>query len=103
MTSATLLGSEYAVLSREVRAAGLLRRRYGYYTAKITGNLLAFAGAWVGFAFLGDSWWQLFIAAAMAIIFAQLAFIGHDAGHRQIFRTRRPNDALGTVDGGLVE
>ena len=102
MTSATLPGSEYGALSREVRAAGLLRRRYGYYTVKITGNLLVLAGAWVGFAFLGDSWWQLFIAAALAIIFAQLAFIGHDAGHRQIFRTRRPNDAIGTMHGGLV-
>ena len=102
MTSATLPGSEYALLSREVRAAGLLRRRYGYYTAKITGNLLVLGGTWVGFAFLGDSWWQLFIAAALAIIFAQLAFIGHDAGHRQIFRTRRPNDAVGAVHGGLV-
>jgi fatty acid desaturase len=35
-------------------------------------------------------------------VFAQLAFIGHDAGHRQIFRTRRPNDAIGTMHGGLV-
>ncbi|MGH3761424.1 fatty acid desaturase family protein [Actinophytocola sp.] len=100
--TATLPGSEYAALSREVRDAGLLRRRYGYYALKITINLLAFAGAWVGFAFLGDTWWQLFIAAALAIVFAQLAFIGHDAGHRQIFRTRRPNDAVGTMHGGLV-
>src|ERR1044072_1234174 len=97
--TATLPGSEYAALSREVRSAGLLRRRYGYYALKITSPLAALAGAWVGFALLGDSWWQLFIAAALAIVFAQLAFIGHDAGHRQIFRTRRPNDALGTSHG----
>jgi fatty acid desaturase len=100
--TATLSGGDYAELSREVRAAGLLRRRYGYYAVKISATLLAFAGAWVGFAFLGDTWWQLFIAAALAIVFAQLAFIGHDAGHKQIFRSRRPNDVIGTVHGGLI-
>jgi fatty acid desaturase len=36
------------------------------------------------------------------VIFAQLAFIGHDAGHKQIFRTRKPNDVIGTVHGGLI-
>src|SRR5690606_23736323 len=65
-------------------------------------NLMAFAGAWVAFAFLGDSWWQLGIAAVLAVVFAQLAFIGHDAGHKQIFRTRKPNDVVGTAHGGLV-
>jgi len=100
--TATLPGSDYAALSREMRAAGLLQRRYGYYALKITGNVLAFAGAWVGFAFLGDSWWQLFIASALAIVFAQLAFIGHDAGHKQIFRSRRANDVIGLWHGGMV-
>ncbi len=102
MTAVTQAGSEYAALSREVRAAGLLRRRHGYYAVRITANLLAFAGAWVAFAFLGDTWWQLLVAAFLAVVFAQLAFIGHDAGHRQVFRTRGPNDALGLLHGGLV-
>ncbi|MBA0124161.1 acyl-CoA desaturase [Haloechinothrix sp. YIM 98757] len=95
-------GGGFAALAREIRAAGLLRRRYGYYTIKIIGNLLAFAGAWVAFAFVGDSWWQLFIAALLAVTFAQLAFVGHDAGHKQILQGRRSNDILGTVHGGLI-
>ncbi|GAA1235795.1 acyl-CoA desaturase [Prauserella halophila] len=95
-------GGEYAALLNEVRDAGLLRRRYGYYALRIAANLLVFAGAWVAFAFLGDSWWQLGIAAVLAVVFAQLAFIGHDAGHKQIFRTRKPNDVIGTAHGGLV-
>ncbi|TDP93741.1 fatty acid desaturase family protein [Labedaea rhizosphaerae] len=102
MTSLAATGSEYAALSREVRDAGLLRRRHGYYAVRITVNLLALAGAWVAFAFIGDSWWQLLVAIGLAVIFAQLAFIGHDAGHKQIFRTRKPNDVIGTVHGGLV-
>ncbi|MYW92372.1 acyl-CoA desaturase [Amycolatopsis rubida] len=92
----------YGSLLAEVREAGLLRRRHGYYAGVITANLAVFAGAWVAFAFLGDTWWQLLIAALLAAVFAQLAFVGHDAGHKQIFRTRRPNDAVGVVHGGLV-
>ena len=102
MTTLAAAGSEYAALSREVREAGLLRRRHGYYAVRITVNLLAMAGAWVAFAFIGDSWWQLLVATGLAVIFAQLAFIGHDAGHKQIFRTRKPNDVVGTVHGGLI-
>ncbi|SFO63295.1 hypothetical protein SAMN05421854_102648 [Amycolatopsis rubida] len=48
-----------------------------------------FSGPWVGFAFLGGTWWQLLIAVLLAVVFAQLVFVGHDAGHKQIFRTRR--------------
>ena len=102
MTAAAPAGSDYAALSREVRAAGLLRRRHGYYAVRMTANFLAFAGAWVAFALIGDSWWQLVTAAFLALVFAQLAFIGHDAGHCQIFRTRRPNDVVGLLHGGLV-
>ncbi|MDT8910768.1 acyl-CoA desaturase [Amycolatopsis sp. PS_44_ISF1] len=95
-------GSEFAELSRLIKAAGLLDRRRGSYTTRIVLNLTAFAAGWVAFVFLGDSWWQLLLAAFFAMMFAQLAFIGHDAGHRQIFRTRRTNDAAGLVHGGLT-
>jgi fatty acid desaturase len=82
-------GSEYATLLRQVKSAGLLDRRRGYYITKmvVTGSLLA--AGWAVFVVLGDSWWQLLVAAFLAFVFAQLGFIGHDAGHRQIFRTGR--------------
>jgi fatty acid desaturase len=102
MSDTSHAAGTYNHLLAEVRDAGLLRRRYGYYAVKITANLVVFAGAWVAFAFLGDTWCQLLIAALLAVVFAQLAFIGHDAGHKQIFRTRRPNDAIGIAHGGLV-
>ncbi|MFI5607282.1 fatty acid desaturase family protein [Amycolatopsis sp. NPDC051903] len=95
-------GTDFAELARLVKAAGLLGRRRFRYSARIGANLLAFAGGWVAFAFLGDSWWQLFLAAFFAMMFAQLAFIGHDAGHKQIFRTRKANDLTGLVHGGLT-
>jgi len=85
-----------------VRDAGLLRRRYGYYAVSLTFALAAFAGVWVLFGVLGDSWWQLGTAALLAVAYTQLAFLGHDAGHKQIFRGRRGNDVVGHLNAALV-
>jgi fatty acid desaturase len=35
-------------------------------------------------------------------VFTQLAFVGHDAGHRQIFRSRRANDRIGLLHANLL-
>jgi len=59
-------GSDYAELSGQVRAAGLLRRRPRYYAAKSAATLVVFAAGWVVFALLGDAWWQLVTAADLA-------------------------------------
>jgi fatty acid desaturase len=94
-------GSDYGQLLKRVKDAGLLDRRPGYYTIKITVTVLALAGAWVAFVVIGPSWWQLGIAALLAVLYTQVAFIGHDAGHKQIFRTRRANYLLGVALGNL--
>src|SRR5690606_34588087 len=44
----------------------------------------------------------LAVAAFLAFVFAQIGFIGHDAGHRQIFRSRRANYLVGLVHGNLA-
>ncbi|WP_181783028.1 fatty acid desaturase family protein [Pseudonocardia pini] len=99
---ATPAAQEYAELRGLVKGAGLLRRRYRFYAVTMSVNLLAFVGGWVAFVFIGDSWWQLPLAAFLAVVFAQLSFIGHDAGHRQILRGRTANDVVGIVHAGLV-
>jgi fatty acid desaturase len=94
-------GSDYAALLRQVKAAGLLDRRYRYYLTKIVVTAGLFVAGWTLFVALGDSWWQLIVAAFLAFVFAQLGFIGHDAGHRQIFRTGRFNDLVGILHANL--
>jgi fatty acid desaturase len=94
--------SEYTHLSRQIKQAGLLERRRGWYATKIGINLLLLASGWVAFAALGESWWQLVTAAYLAIVFTQLAFVGHDAGHRQLFRSRHANDLAGLLHANLL-
>jgi fatty acid desaturase len=95
-------GSEYAQLSRQIKQAGLLQRRPGYYTWKIAVTAAVLAAGWTGFVLVGDSWWQLAVAALLAVVFTQVGFLGHDAGHRQIFRSARANYVLGILHGNLA-
>jgi fatty acid desaturase len=94
-------GSPYAQLSRQIQQAGLLDRRPGYYLWKITVTTAALAAGWAAFAVLGDSWWQLGVAVWLAVAFTQIGFLGHDAGHRQIARSRRASRVLGILLGNL--
>ena len=95
-------GSDYADLSRLVRAAGLLRRRRGYYLVKIAVNLLLLAAGWAVFFLLGRSWWQMLVAVFLGVMFTQTGFIGHDAGHRQISGSKRADDLIGRIHGNLL-
>ena len=94
--------SEYTLLSRQLKQAGLLDRRRGWYAARIGLNLALLAVGLAAFVLLGDSWWQLPTAAYLAVVATQLTFVGHDAGHRQIFRSRRANDLAGLFHGNLL-
>lgn len=77
--------SRFTDLLDEVKAAGLLERRRTYYWLQIGGHVAAFTGLWVAFGFIGDSWWQLVVAAALGVVVTQFGFLGHDAAHRQMF------------------
>jgi fatty acid desaturase len=57
----------------------------------------------VGVAILvGDTWWNILTAVGIAFVLAQVGFIGHDAGHRQVSRNRRHNDAIGMTLTNLL-
>ncbi|MFC4147082.1 fatty acid desaturase family protein [Micromonospora mangrovi] len=95
-------GSDYAGLSRRIAEAGLLDRRPGSYVLRIVLTLGAFVAGWAGVVALGDSWAQLLLAVGMAVATTQVAFLGHDAGHRQMFRRRWPSELAGLVAGNLA-
>lgn len=94
--------SSFTALLREVQQAGLMRRRYTYYWIRLVGSVAALA-VWVTVFFrIGDNWWQLAWAAALAIILAQVAFLGHDAAHRQIFRSAGWNEWVSLLAANLL-
>ena len=93
--------SSFTALTRQVHERGLMRRRYGYYWTKLVGALVLLAAWVVGFVVLGDTWWQLLSATVLAVLVTQVAFLGHDAAHRQIFVSGRWNDWTSLVVANL--
>ncbi|MGW2964597.1 fatty acid desaturase family protein [Streptomyces sp. NPDC001220] len=94
-------GSDFARLSQRITEAGLLRRRKGYYTVRLTLVTGLLAAGWAAFVALGDTWWQLLVAASMALIFGQIALVAHDLAHRQVFRQQRASAIWGRLFGNL--
>ena len=94
-------GSDFTELAAIVRGSGLLRRRYGYYWTKLIAVPVVLFLAVLAFVWIGDTWWQLFTAVAFAVLFTQIAMLGHDAAHRQIFVSGRWNDWVSLILGDL--
>lgn len=55
-----------------------------------------------GFAEVGRSWWQLLVAAALAVVLTQVALLAHDTCHRQVFTSHRRNEWTSRVLSGLI-
>jgi fatty acid desaturase len=101
-TATSQSGSSFTALTRAIHDLGLMRRRYGYYWAKMIGAVAAIV-AWVtAFVLIGDSWWQLLSGGVLAIMMTQIAFLGHDAAHRQIFKSGRWNDWISLLIANLL-
>jgi fatty acid desaturase len=81
---------------------GLLDRTPGYYRLKITLTILAYFAGWAVFVIVGNSWTTLAVAPLMGLMFTHLGFIGHDAGHNQVFGRRRRNRVLGLIVGNAL-
>ncbi|MBB4710278.1 fatty acid desaturase [Streptomyces luteogriseus] len=95
-------GSDFSELSRRIAEAGLLRRRPFYYTVRFGLVALALGGCVAAFLTLGDSWGQLFVAVALAVVFGQLGLAAHDLAHQQVFSRRRPSEAGGLLVADLL-
>jgi fatty acid desaturase len=85
-----------------VERAGLLDRRPFRYSLKIVVTLAAFALGWVAFFIVGNSWATVVVAVVLAVTSAQVVFLGHDAGHRQISASRRVNRLVGLFVGNVL-
>ncbi|UFU03722.1 acyl-CoA desaturase [Ruania suaedae] len=93
---------DFLVLSRRVKAAGLMRRRPGWYLARAVVLACAFAGAIALLLTLGQSPWQLAVAGLFGVLLTQAAFFGHDAAHQQVFDSAPRNEWLSRILANLV-
>ena len=79
-----------------------MNRRAGWYAARIALTAGLFVAGWVAFFLVGDSWAQILVAVFLAVATTQVAFLGHDAGHRQMFRNRRTSEVAGLLAGNIA-
>ena len=104
MSTSTIAGTpgDFRTLAAQMREAGILDRHPGRYFVRMGLTAVAFAAGWVALFAVGDSWKSLGIAAYLAFVFTQIAFVGHDAGHQQIFESRRANRIVGLTAGDAL-
>jgi fatty acid desaturase len=96
------LTSDYTELMAQVRGLGLLRRRRGAYVVRSAGLGAALLLVVAAVLWLGDSWFQLGVAAALGVVLSQFGFLAHDAAHRQIFMSNRANEWYARLMSTLI-
>jgi fatty acid desaturase len=89
-----VLARAFLEVAGEARQQGLFNRTRWFYLLVGAVIGLGLLGAATGLVLIGASWWQLTIAAALGVLLTQVAFLAHEAGHRQILRTGPNNDRL---------
>ena len=94
--------NEYVELKRRIKEKGLLNKQQNYYLYKILGTLGALLIGMIVLFSIKNTWVQVIDAVYLAIVFAQIGFIGHDAGHRQIFVSTWKNEVLGIIFGNFL-
>lgn len=94
--------NDYAALKALVKEAGLLKAQGTYYAVKLgyTLGLLAIGVAALVFT---TGWPRLVLVAPyLAFVCAQLGFLAHDFGHKQVFSSTRLNSWAGMFVANLL-
>lgn len=94
--------NDYVELKKLIKKDGLLEKQPLYYTYKLVTTFGLFALCIVLLLTVHTFWFQLFNALFFALISAQLGFLGHDGGHRQIFHSTRNNEMLTLITGNFL-
>ncbi|HEX5505678.1 MAG TPA: acyl-CoA desaturase [Thermomicrobiales bacterium] len=93
---------DYRELTGRLRAAGLLERQPRYYGVMMAVSAGLLAVSLALFALFREPWAVALNAVFLSAVTVQLAFLVHDAGHRQMFAHRWQNALVGLVVGDLL-
>lgn len=94
--------SDYAVLKRRVREAGLLEKQPAYYVRVITLNAILIAACCAVLVVFRNPWIQAADAVVLGLVSGQLGFQLHDAGHNQMFERRWKNVLVGFLTADVL-
>ncbi|MDP9248247.1 MAG: acyl-CoA desaturase [Candidatus Dormibacteraeota bacterium] len=94
--------SDYAVLKRRVREAGLLKKEPAYYVRLIVLNTIALAACCAVLVLFRNPWIQAGDAIILGLVSGQLGFQLHDAGHHQMFERKWKNVLVGFLTADVV-
>lgn len=92
----------YREVLQVIRETGLLQRTPWFYALVSAAIVLGFGGCITGVILLGDTWFQLLIAGTLGLLFTQVAFLAHEAAHRQILADGPSNFRLARILAGVV-
>jgi fatty acid desaturase len=94
--------NHYPELRRIIKEQGLLDKQPAYYCYKILSTLGLLALSLTLLVVVDNFWIQLANAAFLAFVFGQIGYLGHDAGHRGVFRSIRGNEIVGLGASFLI-
>ncbi len=94
-------GRLYRDLRQQVREAGLFAPDPVYYVWRTILGIGLIAVVALILALTAPGWWQVALALPLTLGSVQFAFLGHDGGHREIFRSPRANDRFVLLTSSL--
>lgn len=94
--------NDYVELKKLIKHHKLLDKQPLYYIYKISATLGLFVCSIIFLFVIHNFWFQIFNAVLLAIASAQLGFLGHDGGHRQVFHSTRKNEILTLITGNVL-
>ncbi|HEX8035667.1 MAG TPA: acyl-CoA desaturase [Ktedonobacterales bacterium] len=94
--------NEYVQLKQLMKQGGFLSPQSAYYIWKFL-STLGMLGVGIAFLFIIHNFWLLLLDALyMGFVSMQFGLLGHDIGHRQVFRTSRNSRIAGFLVGNLM-
>lgn len=85
-----------------IRESGLLRKQPAYYALVIARTAAALVVGVLILVLVSNTLVRMGDAVLFALLFTQIGFLAHEAGHRQVFEDPQRNDILGRICFNLL-
>ena len=86
---------DYIELKKTLEAKGLLKHTPAYYFLNFFINILLLVISFAIIFYFRNWYATILMSIAIAFIGMQLGYLGHDAGHRSISKSRTVNELIG--------